>query len=76
MGENKFPDRTLELETQRIESESRKNAHFIDNDKKMFKRARLIYNLEPTIIMERPVSAGNDEAADGEVPHYMTCELL
>jgi len=51
---NKFPDRTLELEKKQIDTESRRNNNLIDNDKQMFKRGRLIYNLEPTIVIERP----------------------
>lgn len=53
MGENKFPERTLQLLIRRIEGEAKKQQTRIENDKKLFKKDRLIYNFEPTIVVER-----------------------
>ncbi|XP_067933645.1 uncharacterized protein [Watersipora subatra] len=70
LDENKFPDRTLELQVKRIDVESKKNASLVDNDKKMFKRARLINNLEPTILIERPAESAKEEPEEAK-PAYM-----
>ena len=42
LDENKFPDRTLEIQVKRIDVECKKNSSLIDNDKKMFKRTRYV----------------------------------
>ena len=40
LEDNKFPNRTLDIKVKRIDVESKKNSSLIENDKKMFKRAR------------------------------------
>lgn len=81
---NKFPDRTLQISLHRIETEQRQQQALNDNDQRLFKHKGLIYNFEPTMVVERPASPLHYQSAlreyeeTGSRPHYMTsrCKVL
>lgn len=71
---NQLPDRNLRLRVKRINSDERRVQALHDNEQRLFRKQGLLYNFEPTIVVERPASpesASQNELPD-RMPHYMT----
>ena len=60
----------------KIDSDLRRQQALHDNEQRIFKKQGLLYNFEPTMVVERPASpqkfVEQCEEADLSTPHYMT----
>lgn len=76
MDDNKFPDRSLKIKVHKIDSDLRRQQALLDNEQRIFKKQGLLYNFEPTMVVERPASPQKfvEQCEDTEMntPHYMT----
>lgn len=80
--DNRFPERNLKLEMDRIDSDLVRQQAIHDNEQRLFKKQGLLYNFEPTMVVERPASPIHygdtlkPYEDSEETPHYMTGEIL
>ncbi|XP_067937238.1 uncharacterized protein [Watersipora subatra] len=72
LEENKLPDRHLQIQVERFKADERRNLALTDNQQRLFKKQGLIYNFNPTIVVERPASLRNPTKDGSTTPHYMT----
>lgn len=50
---NQLPNRSLDIQLQKIDTDMKKQQALLKNEEQLFKRRRLVYSYNPTLVVRR-----------------------